>query len=155
MTARVALTALVFLVAGPLAALEKLPAREARERPTAGLDQVTVKPLVLVNLRGRQDPFMAYALVTTTASTEHLSIANLSFTGLIQVQGALVALFKDNQGQTYTLKGGRLHGLDNQPLPGVRGRVGDGREVWLEQGSRRIQYSNHSSSKRLESGRSR
>ncbi len=147
--------ALSAALAAPAWSLERVSAKAQRDKQTSSLEQVSTKPLFIFNMRGRQDPFMAYALMTVTASTEHFSIANLSFTGLLQVQGSMVALFKDHQGQTYTLKGGHLHGLDNQRLTQVRGRISADRQVALEQGEKRIVYSNQSTSKRLLDARSR
>lgn len=148
--------ALVMLAAAaPLAAIERTSAEASRLRQTSTLDQVSVKPLLLFGMRERQDPFMAYALVTVTASTEHFNIANITFSGLVQVQDMPVALFKDNGGQTYTLKGTQLHGPDNQRMAGVRGRVTAEKDVLLEQGERKIVFSTKTTSKRLEDGRSR
>lgn len=133
-------------------AAERSSAQSARDRPTSGLEQVSTKPLMTFNMRSRQDPFMAYSLVTTTASTEFLSIANLAYSGLIQVQGAPVALFKDNQGQTFTLKGAWLFGPDDKRLAGIRGRVTSSGQVSLEQGEKKLLYSTKITSKRLEDG---
>lgn len=133
-------------------AAERSSAQANRERPTSNLDQVSTKPLMYFSMRERQDPFMAYSLLTTTAATDFLSIANLAYSGLIQVQGAPVALFKDNQGQTYTLKGSGLFGPDNKRLAGIRGRVSNSGQVSLEQGEKKLVYSTKITSKRLEDG---
>lgn len=149
----VALLALLF--AAPAGAVERASAEASRERQTSSLEQVSVKPLMQFSMRGRQDPFMAYALLTTTANTTYFSAANLLFTGLVQVQGAPVALFKDNAGRAYTLKAAKLHGPDNQPLSGVRGRISSDGDVLLLQGEKRYLYSAKRMSKRLEDAPSR
>jgi hypothetical protein len=147
-----ALALLACALAAPLASAERSSAQAARDRPTSSSDQVSTKPLLHFSMRQRQDPFMAYALVTTTASTDFFSIANLFYSGLVQVQGAPVALFKDNAGQTYTLKGNGLHGPDNKRLAGIRGRVSAAGQVTLEQAEKKINYSTKSTSKRLDDG---
>jgi hypothetical protein len=134
---------------------ERISAQASRDKQTSTLEQVSTKPLMLFSMRGRLDPFMAYALLTTTASVEHFSIANLTFSGIVQVQDESVALFRDNQGRTFTLKGAYLYGPENQRLAGVRGRLTPERDVSLEQGEKRIVYSSRSTSKRLQDGRSR
>lgn len=143
------------LLAEPLGAVERESAQASRERPTSTLEQVSVKPLLLFSMRSRQDPFMAYPLLTTTANTVHFSAANLAFSGLIQVEDAPVALFKDGRGETYTLRGATLYGPDNQRVVGVRGLVSAEKEVSLEQGEKRYVYSAQRTSKRLEDARSR
>ena len=146
---------ILLLLAAAAPALEKASAQASRQRRTSTLEQVTTKPLILFNMRQRQDPFMAYSLVTTTASTEFFTIASLAFSGLIEMEGAQVALFRDNQDRTYTLKGSILYGPENKPLTGIRGRVTEDKKVLLEQGERRLLYSSSSTSKRLDNGRSR
>lgn len=153
--ATIAALLLTLSAARPLHAVETSSAEAFRNRATSSLEQVSTKPLMLFSMRGRLDPFMAYALVTTTASTEYFSIANLTFSGVIEVQGSTTALFKDNHGQTYTVKGAGLYGPDGKRLEGVRGRVGPDKDVSLEQGEKKIVYSAKSTSKRLESARSR
>jgi hypothetical protein len=155
MILRALLLVIGLLAASQVQALERPSAQSSRARGTATLDQVSIKPLVLFNMRGRKDPFMAYVLLTTTASTEYFTIAGLAYSGLLDVEGVTVALFRDNSGNTYSLKGSFLYGPDNVPLSGVRGRILAGKKVLLEQGERRLIYSSISSSKRLDSGPSR
>jgi hypothetical protein len=152
--AKLMLSALLAL-SGAAGAEERMSAQASREKQTSTLEQVSTKPLLLFSMRGRLDPFMAYALLTTTASVEHFSIANLTYSGIVQVQDESVALFRDTQGRTYTLKGAYLHGPENQRMAGIRGRLTPAKEVSLEQGEKRIVYSTSSTSKRLQDARSR
>lgn len=156
MTPTAKLVFLMLMVLGAaVGAEERLSAQASRDKQTSTLEQVSTKPLLLFGMRGRLDPFMAYAMLTTTASVEHFSIANLTYSGIVQVQDESVALFRDNQGRTFTLKGAFLHGPENQRMAGVRGRLSPEKDVSLEQGEKRIVYSSSSTSKRLQDARSR
>jgi hypothetical protein len=143
---------LALSLAVPAAAVERASAKASRERPSATLDQVSIKPLLIFSMRDRPDPFMSYALLTVTASTQFFNIANLFYSGMLQVDGAKVALFKDTQGQSYSLKGAGLYGPDGQSLAGVRGRISPAGQVQLEQGEKKINYTAKSTSKRLDGG---
>lgn len=139
----------------PLLAVETSSAEASRDRQTSSLEQVTTKPLMLFVMRQRPDPFMAYALMTVTASADYFNIANLSFSGLIEMEGVTVALFKDNHDQTYTCKGAGLYGPSGQRMPDVKARIGADKAVLLEQGEKKIVYSATITSKRLDSARPR
>jgi hypothetical protein len=145
-----ALSALLALGAGSLEAMEKASAKTLRERPTSTLEQVSAKPLFLFSMRGRLDPFMAYALLTNTAQTDVFNISQLRFNGLVEVQGTPVALFQDNAGKAFVLKGEQLMAPDGRPVEGIRGRVGADSEVALEQGERKIKFTAKRRSKRLD-----
>jgi len=138
------------ILAGPLQALEKASAKTVRERPTSTLEQVSAKPLFIFSMRGRPDPFMAYALLTNTAQTLAFSIAQLRFNGLVGVQDRSVALFQDNNGKAFVLKNDRLYSPDGKVVEGVRGRVGADMVVVLEQGEKKITYTARRLSKRLD-----
>jgi hypothetical protein len=139
----------------PAQAVERSSAEVSRSNRTSSLDEASIKPLLLFSMRGRQDPFMAYALMTTTAKTESLSITGLTFSGLLEVGGSVVALFRDGQGRSYSQKGSFLFGPDGAAIEGVRGSIAADKTVTLEQGERRINYSSKSDSKRLNDGRNR
>lgn len=133
-------------------AVEKASAEVLRERQTSNQDQVSLKPLVLFSMRGRSDPFMAYPMMTTTASADIFSIVSLTYNGVVEVESNLVALFRDMGGHAYTLKVDRLFGPDGKVVPGVRGRIVEaagGRDVMLEQGEHKINYTANRASKRL------
>jgi hypothetical protein len=144
------LLVLLTLSAASLPALEKVPAAVTRDRATSSLDQTSTKPLVAFSLRGRRDPFMAYALMTATANTDYLSIASLVFSGLVQVQEQAVGLFRDPAGRTYSLKGGKLYGPQDKAVAGIQGRIDKDQRVALVQGERKINFTAKSTSKRLD-----
>lgn len=137
-------------LAGPAAALERASAKTVNERPTSTLEQVSAKPLFVFSMRGRPDPFMAYALISNTAQMDFFNISMLRFNGVVEVQGRPVALFQDNSGKAFVLKGDRLYKPDNLAVDGVRGHIGADMEVALEQGERKIKFTAKRASKRLD-----
>ena len=136
-----------------LAALEKASPEAVHERRTADVDQVSLKPVFLFDMRGRKDPFVPYGLLTATAKVDGLDIREMTFGGLLQVRDQRVALFMA-LGKHYTLKGGALFGPDGAQIQGIRGRVvkqgDDDGQVLLEQGEQRLIFSDRRVSKRLE-----
>jgi len=134
-------------------ALEKQPASEVGSRETAPADQVSLKPVFLFGMRGRRDPFVAYAAMTTNAKVSALNISELVFKGLMEMRGQTSALFQYGR-LTFVLKAGSLLGVDGLPVPGIEGSVADDRHsgirVTLVQGERKITYAAKRSSKRLD-----
>lgn len=138
-------------------ALERASADAVRDSRTSALEEASLKPVMLFSMRGRHDPFMGYALLTTTAATDKLSIADLTYSGLLEVDGSAAALFRDASQRTYSLRGTSLIGPDNNAIEGIRGRITEGKDrvVTLEQGERRIIFSAKSTSKRFGNERNR
>ena len=138
-------------------ALERGSAAASRQSQTSALEDASLKPVMLFSMRGRHDPFMAYSLLTTTALTDQLSISDLTYSGLLEVEGSAAALFRDTSQRSYSLRGSSLIGPDNSAVAGIRGRISEGKDrvVTLEQGERRIVFSAKSTSKRFGNERNR
>ncbi len=148
-----ALAATIVALSAGLKAIESASASLERERPTSGVDAVSLKPPYLFDMRGRGDPFMAYPLLTTAVpAAKAFDVEGLQFAGLIEVRGRAVALFSDSQGRSYLLRGGNLYAPDDRAVPGVRGgviRAGDSNKVVLVQGDRKLTFTCRRPSKRL------
>jgi hypothetical protein len=86
-----------------------------------------------------RDPFTP--LVSTKVKPE-LIIHDLTLTGIIEIGGGKVAIFKRKKGpkQTYQLRGARLFGKDGNVLPAIRGKVLDAKTVLLIQGDEEIPF---------------
>jgi hypothetical protein len=147
-----ALTA-ALAAAVPLGAIESASPRMDRERATSSPTAVSLKPIFLFSMRGRPDPFMAYALLTNAApSATAFDISDLELSGTIEVGDETAALFKVSDGTAYTLKGGVLYDPEDQAVPGVHGRIVDTdseSEIVLTQGVNKIDFPFQRSSKRL------
>ncbi len=88
---------------------------------------------------GVRDPFKA---LQSTKVKPELVIYDLILTGIIDIGGGRVAIFKRREGpdQTYQLKGSRLFGKDGRMVPAIRGKVIDERTVLLVQGDEEIPF---------------
>jgi hypothetical protein len=143
---------LALLAAGSAPALEKVSAQTQRERTTSDVEAVSLKPLILFSMRGRGDPFMAYPVLTVIAPVKFLDINDLVFSGTIDVDGKIVALFKGTAGKTYFLRGTSLIDPQDKVVDGIRGRIIEGQDsndVILVQGERKLSYTAKRLSKRL------
>ena len=145
--------ALGLALARPLTALEKASPQMERDRPTSDANAVSLKPLIVFSLRGRNDPFMPYAVVTNIVKTRVFDISELVFSGTIEVDGKKAALFLGAGSKTYFLRGSSLYDPQNQPVQGIRGSIiesGDGNDVYLVQGERKLSYTSRRRSMRLD-----
>jgi hypothetical protein len=136
-----------------LNALEKASAQMERERATSTADAVSLKPLFLFDMRGRNDPFMAYPLLTNAvAAGVSFDINDLVFAGMIEVDGKSVALFTEQGGKTYLLRGNSLYDPQDKVVDGIRGNIVESdtnNDVVLVQGEHKLHYTYKRLSKRL------
>ena len=86
-----------------------------------------------------RDPFTALA---STKVEPQLMIHELTLTGIINIRGGKIAIFKRYKGpvQTYQLRGSRLYGKDGKIVSAVRGKVLDAKTVLLIQGDEEIPF---------------
>jgi hypothetical protein len=144
---------LVSLCSAPAWALEKATAQMVRDELTSAVDAPSLKPLFVFDMRGRKDPFLAYALVTNTVGTpKTFDINGLVFSGTIEVGGQTAALFSDDTGKSYSLRGNSLFDPQDKAVPGVHGGIvesGENNEVVLTQGDSKLTFSYQPPSKRL------
>jgi|SRR5665213_364907 len=144
---------LLLTASAPAMALEMASAQMERERSTSALGSVSLKPLFLFDMRGRRDPFMAYALLTNSVPAgKAFDINELVFSGIVAVDGKTAALFSGDGGKTYFLRGASLFDPGDKVIPGVRGNFaesGANDEVILAQGDRKLSFSYKRLSKRL------
>lgn len=140
-------------VAGWLRAIEKASAEMERERSTSAIEAVSLKPLILFSMRGRGDPFMAYSVLTNLPPSKSFDIGDLVFTGIVDVDGKVAALFKGSGSKTYFLRGNTLYDPQDKAVQGIRGSVvvtDAADDVVLVQGERKLAYTSGRPSKRLE-----
>ena len=88
---------------------------------------------------GSRDPFQALQPMMVVPD---LVIHDLVLTGIIDIGGGRVAIFRRRKGpgQTYKLRGERLYGKDGRMIPAIRGRVLDEGTVLLVQGDEEIPF---------------
>jgi hypothetical protein len=134
-------------------ALEKASAQMVRDELTSTVDAPSLKPLFLFDMRGRKDPFLAYPLLTNSVGTpKTFDINGLVFSGTIQVGGQAAALFSDDTGKAYSLRGNSLYDPQDKAVPGVHGGIvetDENNEVVLTQGDSKLTFSYQPPSKRL------
>lgn len=144
---------LVSLCPAPVWALEKATAEMVRDELTSTVDAPSLKPLFLFDMRGRKDPFLAYPLLTNSVGTpKTFDINGLMFSGTIEVGGQTAALFSDDTGKAYSLRGNSLYDPQDKAVPGVHGGIvesGENNEVVLTQGDSKLTFSYQPPSKRL------
>jgi hypothetical protein len=144
---------LVSLCSAPMWALEKASAQMVRDELTSTVDAPSLKPLFLFDMRGRKDPFLAYPLLTNSVGTpKSFDINGLVFSGTIEVGGQTAALFSDDTGKAYSLRGNGLYDPQDRSVPGVHGGIvesGENNEVILTQGDSKLTFSYQPPSKRL------
>jgi hypothetical protein len=140
-------------LSGPVQALETASAEMVRDALTSSVDSPSLKPLFLFDMRGRRDPFLAYPLLTNGVGTpKTFDINGLVFSGTIEVAGQTAALFSDDTGKAYSLRGDSLYDPQDKAVPGVHGGITEtdqNNEVVLTQGDSRLTFSYQPPSKRL------
>ncbi|HTB21674.1 MAG TPA: hypothetical protein VK914_03095 [bacterium] len=155
MRARAFLIALALILAavGGLKALERASAEMLRDAETSTQDEASLKPLFLFAMRGRGDPFMPYPVLGTAATpVKAFDINALVFSGTLEVQGQLAALFMDDRNRTYFLRGNCLYDPADKVVPGVHGSIAQtdtDNEVTLTQGGSKLAFTSQRVSKRL------
>jgi len=144
---------LVALCSAPARALEKASAQMVRDELTSTVDAPSLKPMFLFDMRGRKDPFLAYPLLTNSVGTpKTFDIKGLVFSGTIEVGGQTAALFSDDTGKAYSLRGNSLYDPQDRSVPGVHGGIvetAENNEVVLTQGDSKLTFSYQPPSKRL------
>ncbi len=92
--------------------------------------------------RGRRDPFVQPQSGRLRNVMERVDIANLRLTGVISNPKRSMALFVSQTGTRfgYLLKNERLYQENQQPVPGVTGRVYNSNQVVLQQDDKQIVF---------------
>lgn len=92
--------------------------------------------------RGRRDPFVQPQAGRLRNVMEKVEIANLRLTGVISNPKRSMALFVSQTGPRfgYLLKNERLYQENQQPVPGVTGRVYNSNQVVLQQDDKQIVF---------------
>jgi hypothetical protein len=128
---------LLLALAAPAPALE----RSAAEAPGSAGEVSGPRPRLLFNMRGRRDPFVNLSDWKPRGSLQ-FNITGLEFKGVIEVDGSVAALFINSDDRIlYTLRGNRLYGSSQKPVPGVTGRLIDGKGAALRQGELSLAFS--------------
>jgi hypothetical protein len=139
--------------AASLLALERITPEMLRASKTSGTGAASLKPLFLFDMRGRGDPFMPYPVLGSAATpVKAFDINALVFTGTLEVDGQLAALFTDDRNRTYFLRGNLLYDPADKVVPGVHGSMSQtetDNEVTLTQGGSKLAFTSQRVSKRL------
>lgn len=92
--------------------------------------------------RGRRDPFVQPQAGRLRNVVEKVEIANLRLTGVISNPKRSMALFVSQTGPRfgYLLKNEKLYQENQQPVPGVTGRVHHSNQVVLQQDDKQIVF---------------
>ncbi len=140
MRTRWGLAVIVALIPAWTGALE----RSAADLPQAAVvdqSKSALKPQYLFNMRGRRDPFVNSARWASVGSGG-FNITLLQFKGVIATEGSTTALFLSSADRAlYTLRGSRLYGANDKPVPGVTGRLVSDAEARLRQGELVLNFS--------------
>ena len=134
-----------------LFASEKAGPEITQGRPTSALIEISKKPLYVYSVRGRRDPFIFQDEVDPrggkTQSGE-ISVTELRLVGFIESGDEKVALFKQgNQGNTFTLRAGRLYSPESVQIVNVKGSIQGNGEVLLTQGERKVVFNSFKTNK--------
>jgi Tfp pilus assembly protein PilP len=129
---------------GLLTASEKAGPEITQGRPTSALLEISKKPLYVYSVRGRRDPFVFQGEVdprAIKAQSGEFSVAELRLVGFIESGNEKMALFKQgNQGNTFTLRSGRLYSPESVQIVNVKGNIQANGEVHLTQGERKVVF---------------
>ena len=139
------------LAAGALLASEKAGPEITQGRPTSALLEISKKPLYVYSVRGRRDPFLFQDEVdpkVVKAQSGDFSVTELRLVGFIESGNDRIALFKQgNQGNTFTLRLGRLYSPEGVQIPNVKGSIQGNAEVYLTQGERKVVFNSFKTNK--------
>jgi hypothetical protein len=99
-------------------------------------------PRPVYESKGRRDPFVQPQAGRLRNVMEKVEIANLRLTGVISNPRRSMALFVSQTGPRfgYLLKNERLYQENQQPVPGVTGRVYNSNQVVLQQDEKQIVF---------------
>jgi hypothetical protein len=105
-------------------------------------DESLFAPTAAFQAKGRRDPFVQPPAGMLHNVMTRVDITVLRLTGVIQHPQRSVALFATTTGPRfgYLLKGGKLYGENQRPVPGVTGQVLDRDQAVLTQGDKRMVY---------------
>ena len=127
-----------------LLAAEKAGPEITQGRPTSALLEISRKPLYVYSVRGRRDPFIFQEDVdprSIKAQSGEFSVTELRLVGFIEIGNERVALFKQgNQGNSFTLRSGRLYSPESVQIANVKGSIQGNGEVHLTQGERNVVF---------------
>ncbi|MEW6516940.1 MAG: hypothetical protein AB1439_08555 [candidate division FCPU426 bacterium] len=110
--------------------------------PAAAQENPAGAPRPVYESRGRRDPFVQPQAGRLRNVMGKVEIANLRLTGVISNPRRSLALFVSQTGPRfgYLLKNEKLYQENQQPVPGVTGRVYNSNQVVLQQDDKQIVF---------------
>lgn len=110
-------------------------------RETSEIREFSNKPLVVYTSRGRRDPFVAPLVASLNSDHSALKITELRLVGVMRSGSQTVAMFGTWSGRevALALRGGKLYGPDDQPIPNITGKIVNG-SVILRQGNESLTF---------------